>query len=500
MLFSSFSLHSTNVNAEEQVNKSYYVERKSYGTATETDPPRYVKQLNKTWLGESADLKSIDWLDIGLDYRVRYEHRDNDFRRNKDIIDEPILLRTRVYLGIRDIIDPLRFAVELADARRNQSQFSRADDTRDINQAEVIQAYAELYFKSTPLSHDDNGNAYPLSIRVGRQALEQLDKRLVARNTYRNTTNNFTGTRVQIGQMKNDWHIDMFAYQPIQRFDLQPDETNDSQHFYGALVHWRKWSQWVTLQPYYYLLNQDGNKVKYDLNGRIENNASRKIDRSIHTAGLRGYGSIPDSGWDYDVNYVRQRGEQDASLTDKTEIKHEAYAYNAEFGYSFNESWKPRLSAFCGLVTGDKNPNDRKTERFERLFGFARPWSNSDTFEMSNLKSTKIRLEFEPQVSFIKQLKIDTGYNWYRLESDTDSWGPATLRDRTGVSGSDIGREFDITARFPLGKQVYTNISYAHFIAGDFTKNAVLIASNNNDPTRRDHSDYLLVQVEINAF
>lgn len=131
---------------DKAANVSYYVERKSYGTLRDTEPPRYVKQLNKTWLKEYEQFADVDWLDVGLDYRFRYEYRDNDFRRSRDSIDEPFLLRTRGYLGVKNILDPLRFAIEVEDARRNHSQFTREFDTRDINYAEPIQAYVELYF------------------------------------------------------------------------------------------------------------------------------------------------------------------------------------------------------------------------------------------------------------------------------------------------------------------------------------------------------------------
>jgi len=303
---------------------SYYVERKSFGTSLETEPPKYVKQLNKTWLKDVSGLEDVNWLDIGLDHRIRYEHRDNDFRRAKDVIDDPILLRTRAYIGIKDILDPLRFAVELGDARRNHSQFSREYDTRDVNQGEVVQAYLELFFKETLLGKDDLGNERPISIKVGRQALEQGDKRLVARNGYRNTTNNFEGVRAVIGQQSNDWQLETFAFKPVQRFTVQADEDNDAQHFYGALANWRRWSQVINLQPYYYLLEQDGDKVKYDLNGRDVTSLTSRIDRTIHTAGLRAYGVLGKTGWDYDANYTKQWGEQDTSLTNKTKVDHDA--------------------------------------------------------------------------------------------------------------------------------------------------------------------------------
>ncbi len=220
-----------------------------------------------------------------------------------------MLLRARAYIAVKDILDPLRLTLEIEDARRNHSQFSRNFDTRDINYAEPIQAYGELYFKQTPLGQDDLGNDRPISIKAGRMAFEKVDKRLLARNNYRNTTNNFQGVRTTIGQKANDWQIDLFAFNPVQRFTNQLDQRNESQQFYGVVVDWRKWSEVISFQPYYYLLEQDGDKVKFDLNGREETSITRKIDRSINTAGLRAYGALGKTGWDFDANYVQQWGD-----------------------------------------------------------------------------------------------------------------------------------------------------------------------------------------------
>lgn len=496
------------IAAEEKTAKlaknGYYVERKSYGTGRETDPPRYVKQLNKTWLKDVAGLENVDWLDIGLDYRFRYETRDNDFRRGRDTIDEPILLRTRGYVAVKDILDPLRFTLEVEDARRNHSQFSREFDTRDVNYAEPIQAYLELFFKETPLGKDDLGNHRPISIKAGRQAFEYTDRRLLARNEWRNTTNNFQGVRTTIGQSKNDWQLDLLALKPVQRLNNQLDEVDHSQDFYGVIGDWRRWSEYVTLQPYYYLLKQEGNKVKYDANGK-DAAASAKIDREIHTAGIRAYGVIGTTGFDYDASYVKQWGNQDRiSGVNTFKLDHDAYSYNAEIGYSFNHAWKPRLSAFYGFASGDENQTDGKNQRFERLFGFARPWSNNDYFQMENISAPKVRAEFEPQLSWLPGLKVDAGYSWYRLDSDRDRWNGAGLRDTNGKSGKDVGEEFDVRLRFPIHKQVAANIGYAHFWAGDFTKatsrNGGAGGTNVADPARRDDSNFFYVEISASAF
>jgi hypothetical protein len=492
--------------AAAKAANGYYVERRSYGTGRETEPPRYVKQANKTWLNDIDGLEDLSWLDIGLDYRARFESRDNDFRRNRDTSDEPILLRTRAFVAIKDILDPLRFTLEVEDARRNNSQFTRDFDTRDVNYVEPIQAYAELFFKETPLGKDDLGNDRPISIKAGRHAFEYLDRRLLARNEWRNTTNNFQGIRAAIGQQKNDWQLDLLALKPVQRLTNQLDEVDHSQDLYGVIGDWRRWSEYVTLQPYYLRLLQDGDRVELDANGKTALPNTR-IDRDIHTAGIRAYGVVGKTGWDYDVNYAKQWGEQDRRAGNGNfiaELDHEAYAYNLEAGYTFTHPWKPRLSASYGFASGDKNSTDGKNQRFERLFGFARPWSNNDYFQMENVSAPKVRVEFEPKLSFLEGLKVDAGYSWYRLDSERDRWNGAGLRDTSGQSGKDVGEEVDVRVRFPINKYSSVNLGYAYFWAGDFTKNTTRNATPGGlavgDPTRRDNSEFIYAEFTVSAF
>lgn len=491
------------IKAEEKAAavaaNGYFVDRRSYGTQKETEPPRYVKQLNKTCLKDYDTFADVDWLDIGFEYRARYEHRDNDFRRTQENIDDPLLLRTRAYVGLKNILDPFRFAVEVQDSRRNNGDYDRAYDTRDVNQSDFLQAYLELYYKDSIFGKDDLGNSRPFWIRGGRLAWESLDRRLIARNEWRNTTNTFQGIRANIGDKKNDWQLEVLAVQPVQRFTKRLDEVDHSQNFYGAIGTWRGWSQYVTLEPYYFLLKQDGDKVEYDGNG-LPAALNNKIDREIHTGGLRAYGVIPGTQWDYDASYVKQWGHQDRKSNAGAfiaELDHDAYAYNAEVGYSPQHLWKPRFSVSYGVASGDKSPTDGNNQRFERLFGFARPWSNNDYIQMENIRTPKVRLEFEPKVSFLENVKVDTGFSWYRLDSATDRWNAGgNLRDQTGNAGKDLGKEFDLRVRFPLNQYASLNLGYAYFWGGDFVKET----SRKVDPGRDTDSRFFYTELTLLGF
>ena len=490
------------VRAADKAKNGYYVERKSYGTGKETDPPRYVKQANKTWLKDYDSFADTDWLDLGLEFRARQEIRDNDFRRAAQNVDEPLLLRTRAYVGIKNILDPLRFAVEVQDSGRSFGDYTRQYDTRDVNQADILQAYAELNFKQTFLGKDGLGNDRPIWIRAGRHAWEAGDRRLVARNEWRNTTNTFEGLRSNIGDKKNDWQLELFAVKPVQRFTNSIDKADDSQHFYGSIFNYRGWSDVVTFEPSYFLLKQDGSKVKFNSGGEVltgSNATSAKIDREIHTAGLRAYGQIPKTQWDFDASYLQQWGHQQKDFNSTVFFDHDAHAYNAEIGYSFKHPWKPRLSAFYGVASGDKNNNDTSNQRFERLFGFARPWSNDDYIQMENIRSPKLRVEFEPNASFLDNIKVDTGFSWYHLDSAKDRWNAgANLQDKTGASGKDLGKEYDLRVRFPINQYASLNLGYAYFWAGDFVKTTSRqIAGQSN---RDANSQFLYTELTVLGF
>ncbi|MEO7560655.1 MAG: alginate export family protein [Nitrosospira sp.] len=464
---------------EAKKSTSYFKPSSSYSTQPESDPPRYVKNLSKTGI---EAFKDITWLDVGLDHRTRYEFRSNDIRRTDLTLDQPFLLRSRAYVGIREILDPFRGAIEFQDSRRYNGKFPH--DDRDFNDYDLIQGYGELYFKRA-LGQDDRKQDRPIRFRVGRMAYEALDRRLIGRNEWRNTTNTFEGFRINLGQEVNDWEVDLWAYQPVKRLLTTFDQRIENQWFYGVIGHWRKWSDIITLQPYYMGLAQDGSKMP------------GQIDREIHATALRGYGKIGNTNLDYDFNLIYQFGRNGAE-------RHEAHGYTLETGYTFKHDWKPRISAFYGYASGDRNPNDNVNNRFERFFGFARPWSADDYIVFENIKAPKIKLEFQPA----KDLRIDGGYGWFWLASSTDRFNnlldgnnsairnPGFNRDPTGRSGDFIGHAFDIRARYKLTANIDTTVGYSHFVSGDFTRNRQ-IASLGKSP---GSSNFLYVEVVISAF
>ena len=430
----------------------------SYSTTRDPDVPRYVRGASgESWLSVPA------WMDLGADYRLRFEYRGDDIRRPVAALDEPYLQRSRVYFGIREVLDPFRFAVEMQDARKWGGRFPR--DNRDVNEFEFIRLQGELYFREA-LGVDAGGNERPLSVRYGNQNFEFLDRRLLGNNQWRNTANTFRGFRGALGQESNDWQLDLLAVQPLERDKHEWDEPVDGQWVYAAIGHWRRWSDWVTLEPFYL--------------GLLQRATALVADRRVHSPGLRAYGVFGSSGFDFDADVVGQfghNGDRDVR----------AFGATAELGYRFPQPWDPRFSVFYGYASGDRDSADGEDNRFEKFYGFGRPWSANDYIVFENIHAPKLRLELTPS----KRLRLDLGYSWYWLASDTDRFFAAgNVRDKAGRSGGSVGHEFDIRGRWQVSSHLELIAGYAHFTAGDFTRNTI----------RPDDTEFGYLELNVKAF
>jgi len=469
---------------------SYHQRSNSYATNPESDPPRYVRRLSDIGVER---FKDITWLEVGLEHRTRYEWRNNDIRRIEGGEDNPFFLRNRAWIGIKDILDPFRFAVEFQDSRVYNNKHAITDQER--NEYDLLNAYGELYFKKA-LGADDRGNDRPIRFRVGRMAYETTDRRFIARNEWRNTTNTFEGFRLNLGREANDWELDLFGFQPVRRLQTKFDEANDHLWFFGGIGTWRKWSEIATFQAYYHGQKQTANPDGFT--------ATNRLDRQIHMPGFRVYGKA-GSILDFDVSYNHQLGYSGPNRVD-------AQGYTIEVGRGFEHAWKPRLSAFYGYASGDKDPNDNVDNRFDRFFGFARPWSADHYVVYENLKAPKLRFEISPT----QKLGFEVGYGAYWLASKTDRMfdildgnisntvqDPGFNRDRTGQSGNFGGHAFEGRIRYQPTPRINTILGYTHFTSGEFVQNRIAAhscATAHSHPCvdqRSGNTDFLYFEVLI---
>jgi hypothetical protein len=149
-------------------------------------------------------------------------------------------------------------------------------------------------------------------------------------------------------------------------------------------------------------------------------------------------------------------------------------------------------------------PSEPTDNRFERFYGFQRPWSAQDYIVFENISSPKARLEFRPH----KDLRVDLGYSWFWLASGTDPYFRAnaaagTARDYTEKYGKHIGNEADIRARYAPTKSTEITVGYSLFNAGSYTNGNLWSAYNSGSkkitPERGD-SNFVYLEVSQKFF
>lgn len=379
----------------------------------------------------------VNWLDFGLESRTRYEYRWNDYSTPGLLTDDALVTRNLLYLGIQNVIDPLRLAIELEDSRRFLSD--RVDNPSIEDHLEVLQAYLQLHF-------DDVIGDAPLSLSFGRMAFDWADRRLMARNRNRNTISAFDGLRLRLGDESSPWEIDAIAMRPVDRNVDDLDESTGNAMLYGIAGYWRGWSPHVVLEPWWLCYDQSQTR-------------GTALARNLHTFGLHAFGQWGEkSAWDYDLSLAGQWG-------NTLNQDHRAWAAHVEAGRTFTAAWKPRLALWLNYASGDRDATDGSNERFDPLFGATYAfYGYSSYFSWQNMINPALRLSFQPA----KKLKCEIIHRAIWLASDTDAWVRGLRRDRTGTSGDFIGQETDIRLVWQAGKNFDLDLAYAHFFPGSF--------------------------------
>ncbi len=414
----------------------WYQPSRAVGASRAPEPPAYVRPLSAERLGLD---QGLDWLLFGVEQRTRYELRRNNYREG--LADSELFLtRSRVYLGVEEVVDPLRLGVEFQDSRQFGGDLPQNNNR--VDEADLLQGFVEFFVK------DLLGEGRPLRLQAGRLSDDYVDRRMRTRNGFRNTTNAFDGLRLQLGERSSDWEIDVFASRPVERRPVKPDRPEEDRLFYGVAGAWRRWREVVFIEPYYFALDRRARGY-------------RAQNSETHSFGLHLYGPVGKTPLDYDLDTAIQYG-RDAGLS------HRAFATHVELGYTLDHRWKPRLAAWVNYASGDRDPQDRVLHRFVPPFGNSHSmYGYTDFFTWRNLVNPAIEIRLEPD----RNTLLAAIYRGYWLASRRDEWERGGRVDPTGKSGRFIGHEIDLFLRRRLTSHLMVEIGYAHFFPGAFTRN-----------------------------
>lgn len=323
---------------------------------------------------------------------------------------------------------PVWFNAEMWDARTWGQDARSSANAGEVNALELVQANVavKLSGKST--------------LTLGRYTLDLGNRRMVARQRFRNTTNAFTGAHLALDGGKGR-KLDLMFALPHQRLPdnaasirndkVQWDRENFDVMFFGAHGTLPQ-VLGGTLQPYAFaLIERDGAKLA-------------TANRRIGTVGARHFIKAKAGEWDHDIEGAVQFGKarRTASGADVTDLDVYAWFLHADAGYTFPTGWSPRLVAMFDAASGDKG-DPRKFTRFDTLYSARRfefgPNGLYGPFRRSNIVSPSLRVEVTPS----KRTDAFVAWRTAWAENRRDQFAATGVRDASGSSGSLGGHQIE---------------------------------------------------------
>ena len=398
------------------------------------EPPKPAQPFK---LHDALDLP--DWLTLRGDFRARYETLSRQFRPGLTGSDQGLFLRTNLFAEAK--FSPFRIGAELIDSRSYLTDTGSGVTADDVNAAELVQAYGAVSLKGALTSGDK------LDAQFGRFTMNLGSARLAGRHAFRNTTNAFTGLRVDWTDSKNI-EATLFYTLPHTRLPNDRDSVLNNKvvfdtetfdlTFWGALLRRKNLPFHSSGEIFLFAIDEQ--------DGRFQT-----TDREFYTPGARILRPPASRAWDFEIEGGVQRGTARSSVNPANirDLSVRAAYVHATLGYTWGSALKPRLALIYDYGSGDADPNDGISGRFDGLFGPRRadfgPRGLLNDVPVGNITSPAVRLEIAPN----PRLSGALFYRALLLAQARDAFA-AGIRDPSGQSGRFAGHQLEITGRYWL--------------------------------------------------
>ena len=381
-----------------------------------------------------------DWVEFNVEHRTRYETFDHSFTQGTAGSNQQIHQRTRVLFGIKDIWDPVRFTLEVADFRTPVADRGQDHNPIFVNHLDIFQLHVDL------VSADFLGSGTSGKLEVGRLVMDFGKGRLVAGHRFGSFTPTFDGVQWILGGHKTDaWGLRVFVTRPVQRHSVSPDWSSPVSYFSGMAMN-STHIFWANGEAYFFQLNEGTNLQQ----------------RRLSTPGFRVFAPPVQEHWDYEIESMYQVGE--VAHTD-----HFAHRHHGEVGYSFGTAWPFRFVYLFDYASGDQNPRKNFDFLFAKrraeygptgIFGIIFP---SNIFSPVGFRST---LQPHPTV------RVMLSHRTFWLADGRGPFVGSGLQDPTGRAGTFLGNLFDTSIHWATQAGVIRHVSfevgYSRFFKGSY--------------------------------
>ncbi|MEW6519992.1 MAG: alginate export family protein [Thermodesulfobacteriota bacterium] len=412
-------------------------------------------------LTQIAPAAADDSLVFGMSTRFRYEFQDNFNQKyygedpGQGETDDGFLLgRFRAGLDYKPS-DRVHLAIWLQDSEcwdlgLPDSAFYDGklgmENNPNQDQWELWETYLEL---TRPA-------ALPLALKVGRQRIYYGDKRIFGPGEWGNT-GRWLWDAARLSCLFNGGFVDAYygrtvVHEPVE-FSLNHRHYYESFGVYG---------HYDAGQDFYAAVFEPFFMSKRDDHASYRGEDGRTATLDAYYGGLSIFKNELH-GFDGSLAYVQQFGDYG-----RDDIR--AYGYHALLAYTWKRvPMQPRLSGEYSFASGDADPADNTHETFDGAFG-ARDtmYGRMNFFHWMNLRDAQLNLEIRPR----DWIYLKAEFHKFRLAEEKDAWylNASLYRDKTGGSGDEVGREFDLVGKFDLPKGNTVQVGFGHFWPDEFAE------------------------------
>ncbi len=387
---------------------------------------------------QTSTAQTTKGLKISGSIRLRYEAIDGQPRAGFDSQDALVNLRTQILADYGT--GPVHLVAELYDSRAWGADPGTPLTTGEVNALEPVQAYIAADLGGLL------GKGIKGSLQAGRFMLNLGSRRLVAADDYRNTTNSYTGLRLDLsapGAIKASLIYTLPQMRvPDSAAALREQKVALDRESFDAVL----WGGVVSKAK---AIGPATAELSYFHFGESDGAGRPTRDRSLDTIGGRIFANAKAGRLDYELEAFYQTGHLSISTAPGAARQSVSASFvHAELGYTLPGGWQPHVSLELDRASGDK-PGGRYG-RFDTLFGMRRadlaPSGLYNAVGRTNLLALGLRVEAVPS----KRLDLFAAYRPLWLASATDSFSTTNVRDGSGQSGAFAGHQIEARLRYWL--------------------------------------------------
>lgn len=380
-----------------------------------------------------------DWLNVAIEHRTRYDVYDHGFTKSIPGFNDQIHQRTRFLFEVKNIIDPLKFTLELTDIRAPLANFGQDHNPNMADHFDFTQLHLGL--------HDKNflGTGYAAKFEVGRFMMDLGEARLVGGHRWGTLSPAFDGLHFMMGNTDQKWSLRVFGARPVQRVTTSLNWNTPETYFSGAYVTNRD-LRWANFDGYFLQLNESDNLRQ----------------RNLSTTGFRLFAKPTKGSMDYEIESMYQFGD----TRNKSVFAHR---HHGEVGYSFNTPMPLRALYLFDFASGDRDPD----KNFDILYAKRRveygPTGMFGPFFPSNLMSP---VGFRATLVPTPTVRLMMSHRAYWLADKRGAFVGSGLQDATGGAGGFLGHMLDVSLgwdpQWSYMKRMSFDFGYSHLFKGDY--------------------------------